>query len=124
MEIEQRCHTTEGDGSRNALPDTALESRIILGACRLNRQNYCLRKREPNILGVYCDQGDDQTQHPASGPRMNRVADELLRSRHSARYWVEHEARVWETRPARGTFRLEGGLFRIWKPFPRFQRLS
>jgi hypothetical protein len=32
----------------------------------------------------------------------------------------EHEARVWETRAARGTFRLEGGFFRIWKPFSPF----
>jgi len=45
-----------------------------------------------------------------SSLRINSVAGELLRSRHCTRHctrhWQEHEARSWETRLARGTFRL------------------
>jgi len=46
MELERLCYITEGLGSRNASPDTGSGFMIILGACELRRQTYCLRHCE------------------------------------------------------------------------------
>jgi hypothetical protein len=49
---------------------------------------------------------------------VNSVADELRRSRHSTCHWRRREALGLQTRPARGTFCLEGKLSKILKLFP------
>jgi hypothetical protein len=55
----------------------------------------------------------------APGLRINCVSDEfLLRSRHSTRQSGEHKARTLQTRPHRGTLRLEGELSTVRKAFP------
>jgi len=55
---------------------------------------------------------------PAPCTRIHCVSNELLRSQLSSYHGGGHEALLWQTRPARGKFRLKNKLSAIWTPFP------
>jgi len=109
-ETERRCHTTAGVGSRRGLIDTGSEYMTSLGARKLHIQACYLRVREAicwEITAAWAAPGRSLT---APSPRINSIADALLRYHYNACHWGKHEALVWETRPARWTLLYYGNF--------------
>jgi hypothetical protein len=84
-------HLTQNQGSLSFWEPASCEADVPLGAVR------------SDTLGVYRDQDDAQTQHPAPSLRIYCALTSCSGLAKAPATAESHEARVGETRPARGT---------------------
>ena len=101
-------------------PTRGLGFIILLGVWQLRRQTCCLQRSHAICWKKTTIRATTRRTPATRDLGINCIPDELPRSRFKTCHWGEHEARVWETRQARGTFRLEGGLATVRKTFPCF----
>jgi len=119
-EADWHCHTVWGIGSRRRSFNTDSTCIVILGACKLRTQTYCLLQREAIYQESTATRATPKHSLTAPNPRMICVSDELLRPHYSTSYWVAYGAPDPRTRPARRTFRRKSKRSAVWKTFPPF----